>query len=116
MLSNLIQIQKRIFQSSADSGHSSQRRTLKLLTLKQRLRILEKADIVTRHNFDEMLCGGELAESYAEVVGVVQGVEEIFVEGVDVLKTGETIEDQRKLFGECFLGKFDLSGVKVCFS
>jgi hypothetical protein len=32
-----------------------------------------------------MLCGRELAESYSEVVCIVEGVEEIFVEGMDVL-------------------------------
>jgi len=56
MLSDLIEIEERIFQSFADGGHSTQCRTLELLTLEQRLRIFEKTDIIARYNFDQVLC------------------------------------------------------------
>lgn len=116
MLSDLIKIQKRIFQSSTYGGHSSQCRTLKLLALKQRLRIFEETNIIARYDFDEMFCRGELTEGYAEVVGIVKGIEEIFVERMDVLEAGKAIKNQRKLLGEGFLCKFDFSSVEICFN
>ena len=61
-----------------------------------------------------MLCGRELAESYSEVVCVVEGVEEIFVEGMDVLQPREAVKNERKLLGESFLCKFNLSGIEIC--
>lgn len=47
------------------------------------------------------------------MVGIVKSVQKILVEGVDILKTWETIEDQRDLFTESLLRELDLSGVKV---
>jgi hypothetical protein len=85
MLPNLIEVEEGVFQSSANGGHSTQCSTLELFALEERLRIFEKSDIITGNDFDQMLCGRELAESYSEVVCIVEGVEEIFVEGVDVL-------------------------------
>ncbi len=61
-----------------------------------------------------MLCGRELAESYSEVVCVVEGVEEIFVERMNVLQPREAIKNERKLLAECFLCKFNLSGIEIC--
>ena len=61
-----------------------------------------------------MLCGRELTESYSEVVCVVEGVEEIFVEGMDVLQPREAVKNERKLLGKGFLCKFNLSGVEIC--
>lgn len=47
------------------------------------------------------------------MVGIVKGVQKILVEGMDILKTWEAIEDQRNLLTESFLRELDLSGVKV---
>jgi hypothetical protein len=48
------------------------------------------------------------------MVGIVEGVEEIFVEGMDVLQPREAVKNERKLLGEGFLCKFNLSGVEIC--
>ena len=61
-----------------------------------------------------MLCGRELTESYSEVVCVVEGFEEIFVEGMDVLQPREAVKNERKLLGEGFLCKFNLSSIEIC--
>jgi hypothetical protein len=113
MLAHLIEVQERIFQSPTDRGHSTERCALELLTLEERLCVFEESNIVARHYFDEVLCGGKLAESYAEVVGVVKGVEEILMERVDILEPGETVQDQRELFCESFLCEFDFSSIEV---
>jgi hypothetical protein len=55
------------------------------------LGIFEESHIVARYDFDEMLCGRKLTEGYAEVVGVVKGIEEIFMERVNVLESGEAV-------------------------
>lgn len=91
MLAHLIEVQERVFQSPADCGHSTQGRALELLALEERLCVFEESHIIARHNFDKVLCSRKLAEGYAEVVGIVKGVEEIFMEGMDVLKSGETV-------------------------
>jgi hypothetical protein len=85
MLPNLIEVEEGVFQSSANSGHSTKCGTLELFALEERLRIFEKSDIIAGNDFDQMLCGRKLAKGYSEVVCIVEGVEEIFVEGVDVL-------------------------------
>jgi len=114
MLSNLVEVEEGIFQSSADGRHSTQCSTLELLALEEGLRIFEKADIIAGNDFDQMLCGRELAESYPEVVCIVKGVEEIFVERVDILQSWEAVEDEGELLSEGFLRELDLSGIKVC--
>lgn len=60
-----------------------------------------------------MLRGRELAKGYLEVVGVVEGIEEIFVEGVNILETGESIQNKLEFFGESLLREFDFSGVEI---
>lgn len=57
----------------------------------------------------------ELTESDAEMVGIVEGIEEIFVERVDVLESWETLENGTEFLGESFLRKLDLSGVEGYF-
>jgi len=114
MLSNLIEVEEGVFQSSADGGHSAQGGTLELLALEEGLRIFEKADIIAGHNFDQMLCGRELAKSYSEVVCIVKGIEEIFVERVDILQPWEAVKNEGELLSEGFLSKLDLSGVEIC--
>lgn len=112
MLSHLIEIQERIFEALADGGHATKRGPLELLALEERLAILEQTDIVSGNGLDQVLCGGELTERNAEVVGIVERVEQILVERMDILQSRETLEDGAELFGECFLGELDLSGVE----
>ena len=85
MLSNLIEVEEGIFQSSANGGHSTQCSTFELLALEEGLRIFEKSDIIAGNNLNQMFCGRELAEGYSKVVCIIEGVEEIFVERVDIL-------------------------------
>ena len=46
------------------------------------------------------------------MVGIVEGVDEVFMKRVDVLKAGETVKDCSQFFAEGFLRVFDLSGVE----
>jgi hypothetical protein len=72
MLAHLIKVKKGVFKSAANRGHASQRRTLQLFALEERLRVFEESDIVSGHNFDQMLCGGELTKRNTEMVGIVE--------------------------------------------
>jgi hypothetical protein len=113
MLSDLIEVEEGIFKPSADGGHSTQCCSLELFALEKGLSIFEKSDIVSRYDLDEMFCGRQLPEGYSEVVCIVESVEEVFVEGMDVLQAGEAVQDEGKLLSECFLRELDLSGVEI---
>lgn len=60
-----------------------------------------------------MLCGSQLAEGDAEVVGIVEGVEKILVERMDVLKSWETVKNERDLLAESLLCELDLASIEV---
>lgn len=57
VLADLLQVDERIFQTSADGGHTTQRSALELFALEQRLRIFNQTDVVARDGFDEVLGG-----------------------------------------------------------
>ena len=79
MLSNLLQIYQWIFQSPAYSSHTPKGGSLELFALEEGLCVFEEADIVSGDRFDQMFGGGELAEGNAEMICVVEGVQEILV-------------------------------------
>lgn len=114
MLANLVEIQQRVFKALDDGGHAAQAGLLELLALEERLAVLEEADVVAGDGLDQVLGGRQLAEGDAEVVGIVEGVEQVLVERVDVLETGEGLEDGAQLLGEGLLGELDLAGVEGC--
>lgn len=70
--------------------------------MEERLRIFEKPNIISRNSLDQSLCGGQCTEGYPEVIGIVEGIEEIFVERMNILQSWEAIENGLKLFAECF--------------
>lgn len=47
-----------------------------------------------------MLCGRELTKGNAEMVGIVESVEEVLVEGMDFVDSGERLEDAANLLGD----------------
>ncbi len=94
MLSDLIKVEERIFQSSADGGHPTQCCAFELLALKQRLCIFEEPHIIPRNNFDQMLRSRELTKSDPEMVGIIKGIKKIFMEGVNILESWETVENE----------------------
>jgi len=114
MLSDLIEIEEGIFQSSADGGHAAQCGTFQLLALEERLGILEQADEIARHDFDQMLRRRQLAQGNPEMIGIIEGVEEILVERMNILQTWEAVEDQGQLLAEGLLGKLDLASIEIC--
>lgn len=135
MLSHLLKVDQRIFQSSTYGSHTTESSALQLLALKQRLRIFQEANVVTGDGLDEVLCGGELTKSNSEVVRIVQRIQQILVcsalsdglsqrecmvrfrpelltKWMDILKAGKSIEDGRDLLGECLLGELDLASIE----
>ena len=79
MLSNLFKVHEWIFEPSANCGHAPKSGTLELLALEKRLGVLEETDVVSRDRFYQMLRGGELTKSNAEVVGIVECIQEILI-------------------------------------
>ena len=47
------------------------------------------------------------------MVGIVEGVEKILVERMNVLKSWETVENERDLLAEGLLRELDLAGIEV---
>jgi len=47
------------------------------------------------------------------MVGIIEGVEKIFVEWMNVLQAREAFQDSLKLFAECLRGKLDFSSIKA---
>lgn len=114
MLADLVEIQQRIFQSLDERGHATESGSLELLALVERLCVFQKADVISGNGLDKVLGSGHLAKGNLEVVRIVEGVEQILVERVDVLKPGKAVEDGAELVGEGLLGELDLSGVESC--
>lgn len=103
MLSNLVQILERVVKSLDDGSHTTEGGPLQLFALEQRLRILYETDIVTADGLDEVLCRRELTKRNTEVVGIVESMEEVLVEGMDFVDAGEGLEDGSNLFGNYML-------------
>lgn len=114
MLANLVEVHEGVLESLEKGGHATEGSPLELLALEERLGIFQKAHVVAGDGLDEVLGGRQLAKGDLEVVGIVEGVEEILVERMDVLESGETLEDGTELLREGFLGELDLSGVESC--
>ena len=114
MLPNLLQIDQRIFKSSAYSRHATQGCSLERLALKERLRILQESDVVPRDSFDQSFCRRQSAKSDTEVVGIIESIEEVFVEGMDILEAWETVKNGLELFTERLRSEFNLASVETC--
>lgn len=99
MLSHLVKILERIVESLDDGSHTTKGGSLQLLALEERLRVFDETDIVTADGLDEMLRRRKLAKCDAEVVGIVEGVEEVLVEGMDFVDARESLENLANLLG-----------------
>jgi hypothetical protein len=58
MLSDLLEVQQRIFQSLANCGHATKRRSLELLALEQRLGVFDETNVISRDGLDKSFGGG----------------------------------------------------------
>ena len=112
MLPDLVEVEKRVLQTLADGGHATKSSALELLALKQTLTILDETHVISGDGLDQTLCGVTLAEGNAEVVGVVESVEQILVERVNVGEAREAVQDSRQLLTEGLCGVFDLAHVE----
>lgn len=114
MLADLVEVHQRVLEALDEGSHATEGGTLELLALIQRLAILEKADIISGDGLDQVLGRRHLAEGDSEMVGIVEGVEQILVERMDILQSGKALEDGAKLLREGLLGELDLTGVEGC--
>ena len=91
MLAHLLEVYERVFQPATYRSHAAKCCALELLALEERLCIFEKTDIVSRNGLNEMFSGRELAKGYAEMVGIIERVQQILVERMYVLETGKPL-------------------------
>lgn len=113
VLADLVEVEQRVLQALGEGGHAAERGPLQLLALEQALGVLEQAHVVAGDGLDQVLCGGQLAQGDLEVVGIVEGVEQVLVEGVDVLQAREAVEDLGELLREGLLRELDLARVET---
>jgi hypothetical protein len=112
MLPDLLKVDEGVLEPLADCGHATQRGLLQLLALKERLSVLQETNVVTGDGLDQRLGGRQLTKRDAEVVCIVEGVEQIAVERVDILQAGEGIDRLCEALGEGLGGVLDLTGVE----
>ena len=48
------------------------------------------------------------------MVGIIESIEEVFVEGMDILKAWETVKNGLELFAERLRSEFNLASVETC--
>lgn len=100
MLPHLFKIDERVFETLADGGHATQRRAFELFALEQRLAIFEQTNVIARNRLYQSLGRVQLTKCDSEMVGIVEGVEQILVERVDIREAWETVENRCNLLRE----------------
>jgi hypothetical protein len=75
--------------------------------------VLHHTDVVLGDVVSHVSGGVDVAESDFVMVSVVDDVDEVCVEGVDVVEFGEVVEDFTEAFVDGFSAEFDLTHVKV---
>jgi hypothetical protein len=78
------------------------------------LDILEKSDVVPRYGFDEVLGRRHLTQSNLEMIGIVESVQEVSVEGMDIVKHRKALLDASELLAKSLLSKLDLPSIETC--
>lgn len=68
--------------------------------------------MVTSHRFNERLCTRKFSKCDSEVIGIIERVHQIAVEGVDIGEFGERVERRLKLFGKLLSCEFDFACVE----
>lgn len=91
MLAHLLEVHERVFQPSTYRSHSAKGCALELLALEERLCIFEETDIVSGDSLNEVFSCRELAKGDAEVICIIERVQQVFMEGMYVLKTGKPL-------------------------
>lgn len=131
VLADLLQVDEGVLQTTGDGCHATEGSALELFALEQRLRILDKTDVIARNGFNQVLGGRDLTKGDTEVVGIVKSVHQILVwwildptraaiiaigvkltERMDILQARESIKDVLELLTESLLCILDLSGVE----
>ncbi|KAE8309420.1 hypothetical protein BDV41DRAFT_547827 [Aspergillus transmontanensis] len=79
MLTDLLEVDQRVFETSANGGHTTEGRSLQLLALEQRLGIFDETDIIAGNSLDKMFSGRNLTQSDSEMVGIVKCVHQVLV-------------------------------------
>ena len=110
---HLFQILQRRLEFLHERAHASKCRALQLLATVQRVTELEQTEIVLANPVDEPAGHVELAESKLVMVAIVQHVHQIGIEGMDVVKFWETINDSAQFFIHSFLHEFNLAHIEL---
>ena len=95
---------------SDHGAHPSKGSSFEGLAPVEGIGVFDQFEVVSAHILDHVLGGFDVAECQFVVVFVVEDIEEVAVEGVDVLYFGEVVEDVGQFLVDGVLAEFDLGG------
>lgn len=113
MLPHFFQIGKRTLQLFKERARASKGRSFELLGAIEGISVLEQAHIVVCNAVSDCLGLVDVTERKLVMVAIVQHVHQIGVEGMDVVKFWETINDSAQFFIHSFLHEFNLAHVEL---
>ena len=113
MLPHFFQIAKRTLQLFKESARASERRSFELLGAIKRISVLEQAHIVVCDAISDCFGLVYVTERKLVMVAIVQHVHQIGIEGMDVVKFWETINDSAQFFIHSFLHEFNLAHIEL---
>eukprot|EP01085_Mycamoeba_gemmipara_P002450 Mycagemm_TRINITY_DN7815_c0_g1::TRINITY_DN7815_c0_g1_i1::g.2450::m.2450 type:complete len:176 gc:universal TRINITY_DN7815_c0_g1_i1:531-4(-) len=97
MLAHLLEEGQRGALLLHNGTHATKRSALESLAAIQRVAILEQAKVLLAEIIDEGTCSIKLPQGKLVVVAVVEYIDEISVEGVDVIEYGELVQNDGEL-------------------
>jgi len=97
VLPDLLQVLERALLALHHRAHTAERGALQRLAAVERVAVLEQLDVVAPDLVDELLRQVQLAQRQLEVVAVVQHVDQVRVEGVDVVQPRKVGQDLGEL-------------------
>lgn len=112
MFSDFFQIGKRRVNFSDHRADSTQCSSFERLASVERVRVLDKLQIVFAHVIDHVFSSFDMTKGEFVMVLVIEYVEEITVEGMNVFDFGKVFEDVEEFLVKSFLAEFDFSHVE----
>lgn len=98
MFPHLLEVRQRRPDLADHSAHPTQSRPLQGLASVEGIGILDEFEVIATHIVDHILGRFDMAQGQFVVVLIVEDVEEVTVEGMDVLHLGEVLEDVEQFF------------------
>lgn len=108
MFPHFLQVRERGGDLPDHGAHPAQSSSLQGLAPVERICVFDQFEVISAHVFDHILGGLDMPQGEFVVVFIVEHVEQVRVEGVDVLHLREVVEDVEQTLSDRVLAEFDL--------